>query len=100
MVYNPPIVLEADGTAKVGEIALVHPVNPMRRGAYVEQATRAAAWAILYVICWLLMRLSCYVGLPNDCDLPTEPLEVLTDLLVLLVFSLAQVNATLTRSSF
>lgn len=92
MVYNPPIEKTEDGAIKEGEIALTHPVNPMRRGAYVEQATRATGWAFMYVVGWLLMRLSCYAGLPNDCDLPNEPLEVLTDLLVLLVFSLAQVR--------
>lgn len=92
MVYNPPIEKGADGSAKAEEVALSHPVNPMRRGAYVEQATRAAGWAIMYVIGWLLMRLSCHVGLPDDCNLPSKPLEVLTDLLVLLVFALAQVS--------
>lgn len=93
MVYNPPQDKAADGSVDKGpsEPVAVHPVNPMRRGAYVEQATRATAWAILYVVAWLLMRLSCYAGLPGDCFLASEPLEVLTDLLVLLVFSLAQV---------
>lgn len=90
MVYNPPV--ERDG-GKPAEIALTHPVNPMRRSAYVEQATRATGWALLYVVGWLLMRLSCYAGLPNDCNLASEPIDVLTDLLVLLVFSLAQVRA-------
>lgn len=87
MVYNPPVDREG---AKPPEIALTHPVNPMRRSAYVEQATRATGWALLYVVGWLLMRLSCYAGLPDDCNLPSEPIDVLTDLLVLLVFSLAQ----------
>lgn len=89
-MYNPPV--ERDG-GKPAEIALTHPVNPMRRSAYVEQATRATGWALLYVVGWLLMRLSCYAGLPNDCNLASEPIDVLTDLLVLLVFSLAQVRA-------
>ena len=89
MVYNPPV--DRDGPK--AEIALTQPVNPMRRSAYVEQATRATGWALLYVVGWLLMRLSCYAGLPPDCNLPSEPIDVLTDLLVLLVFSLAQVRA-------
>ena len=89
-MYNPPVDREG---AKPPEIALTHPVNPMRRSAYVEQATRATGWALLYVVGWLLMRLSCYAGLPPDCNLASEPIDVLTDLLVLLVFSLAQVRA-------
>lgn len=94
MVYNPPVEKGEDGEPKKdGGVALTHPVNPMRRGAYVEQATRASGWAAMYVLGWLLMRLSCYAGLPDDCNLPSEPLEVLTVLLVLLVFSLAQVRA-------
>lgn len=93
MVYNPPVEVGEDGEPiKDGGVALTHPVNPMRRGAYVEQATRATGWAVMYVLGWLLMRLSCYAGLPNDCNTPSEPLEVLTVLLVLLVFSLAQVR--------
>ncbi|CAM9135126.1 unnamed protein product, partial [Ectocarpus sp. 8 AP-2014] len=91
MVYNPPVERGEDGEPiKDGGVALTHPVNPMRRGAYVEQATRATGWAVMYILGWLLMRLSCYAGLPGDCNLPDEPLEVLTVLLVLLVFSLAQ----------
>lgn len=94
MVYNPPVERGEDGEPiKDGGVAVTHPVNPMRRGAYVEQATRATAWAAMYIVGWLLMRLSCYAGLPDDCNLPDEPLEVLTVLLVLLVFSLAQVRA-------
>lgn len=93
MVYNPPVEVGEDGEPiKDGGVALTHPVNPMRRGAYVEQATRATGWAAMYVLGWLLMRLSCYAGLPDDCNLPSEPLEVLTVLLVLLVFALAQVR--------
>lgn len=93
MVYNPPVEIGDDGEPiKDGGVALTHPVNPMRRGAYVEQATRATGWAVMYVLGWLLMRLSCYAGLPDDCNTPSEPLEVLTVLLVLLVFSLAQVR--------
>ncbi|CAM9138983.1 unnamed protein product [Scytosiphon promiscuus] len=91
MVYNPPVERGEDGEPiKDGGVAVTHPVNPMRRGAYVEQATRATGWAAMYLVGWLLMRLSCYAGLPDDCNLPDEPLEVLTVLLVLLVFSLAQ----------
>lgn len=99
MVYNPPIAIDEDGKTKDPGIAHTHPSNPMRRGAYVEQATRATGWAVLYLVGWLLMRLSCYIGLPDDCDLANEPLEVLTDLLVLLVFCLTQVNVKGMRST-
>lgn len=93
MVYNPPVEVGDDGEPiKDGGVALTHPVNPMRRGAYVEQATRATGWAAMYLLGWILMRLSCAAGLPDDCNTPSEPLEVLTVLLVLLVFSLAQVR--------
>lgn len=90
MVYNPPVDKENEGKALPP--AAIVPVNPMRRGAYVEQAQRATVWAAVYVLGWLLMRLSCYIGLPDDCILAEEPLEVLTDLIVLLVFSLVQVR--------
>lgn len=93
MVYNPPVERGEDGEPiKDGGVAITHPVNPMRRGAYVEQATRATGWCVMYVLGWLLMRLSCAAGLPKDCNTPSEPLEVLTVLLVLLVFALAQVR--------
>lgn len=94
MVYNPPIEKTADGSdPKPPPPAAIIQANPMRRGAYVEQAMRATAWAGLYVLAWLLMRLSCYIGMPPDCDLADDALEVLTDLLVLLVFSLGQVRS-------
>lgn len=88
MVYNPPVLKEADG-----EEPVVVTVNPARSGdAYIEQAKRAAAWITLLVICWLWQRLMCHFGLPPSCDLPMDALEVLTDLLALLVFGLTQVR--------
>lgn len=36
-----------------------------------------------------------HLGLPDHCDIATEPLEVLTDLVVLFTFSLAQVSSIL-----
>ena len=99
MVYNPPIVL-IDGKVKDGGVAHTHPVNPMRRGAYVEQATRATGWAAIYIIGWLLMRLSCYIGLPDDCKLANDPLEVLANILVLLVLCLVQVSRSFLSRRF
>lgn len=89
MVYNPPVLKE--GTE--GGEPVVVTVNPARSGdAYIEQAKRAAAWIGLLVICWLFQRLMCHFGLPPNCDLPTDALEVLTDLLALNVFGLTQVR--------
>eukprot|EP00752_Nemacystus_decipiens_P003260 g3017.t1 len=86
MVYNPPVLKEKDG-----EEPVVVTVNPARSGdAYIEQAKRAAAWIGLLVLVWLWQRLMCHFGLPPNCDLPTDALEVLTDLLALLVFGLTQ----------
>lgn len=93
MVYNPPADKSTEDGKAVPPAAIV-PVNPMRRGAYVEQAQRATIWAALYVLGWLLMRLSCYIGLPDDCILAEEPLEVLTDFVTLLVFALVQVSVS------
>lgn len=90
MVYNPPVLKQADG-----EEPVVVTVNPARSGdAYIEQAKRAAAWMGLLLICWLLQRLMCHFGLPPSCDLPRDALEVLTDLLALLVFGLTQVRGS------
>lgn len=101
MVYNPPIERAngGDPTKPAAPVATV-PVNPMRRGAYIEQAARASAWALLYLLGWILMRLLCHLGLPNDCILAKEPLEVLTDILTLLVFSLGQVRGRHIGSGF
>lgn len=90
MVFNPPVPKDADGE---GEPVVVT-VNPARSGdAYIEQAKRAAAWIGLLVVVWLWQRLMCHFGLPPNCDLPMDALEVLTDLLTLLVFGLTQVSA-------
>lgn len=88
MVFNPPVLKEADGGDPV-----VVTVAPARSGdAYVEQAKRAAVWMALLLICWLLQRLMCEFNLPPECDLPMDALEVLTDLLTLMVFGLTQVS--------
>lgn len=97
MVYNPPIETLSD--IKAPPPAAIVPVNPMRRGAYVEQAQRATVWASMYVLGWILMRLSCYIDLPDDCILAEEPLEVLTDLAVLLVFALTQVSYSIVHNA-
>lgn len=90
MVFNPPVLKQADG--EEGEPPVVVTVAPARSGdAYVEQAKRAAAWMTLLIICWLFQRLMCHFNLPPECDLPKDALEVLTDLLALMVFGLTQV---------
>ena len=59
-------------------------------GVYSGQNNRAMLWAGLYAIGWILQRLWCHLGLPEDCNLAMRPLEVLTDLVVLFGFALAQ----------
>ncbi|CAM9973514.1 unnamed protein product [Ectocarpus sp. 12 AP-2014] len=88
MVFNPPVLKQdADNAEKPVKVT----VSPARSGdAYVEQAKRAAAWIGLLLICWLFQRLMCHFDLPPHCDLPSDALEVLTDLLALLVFGLTQ----------
>ncbi|CAM9419933.1 unnamed protein product [Scytosiphon promiscuus] len=86
MVYNPPVLKDADA-----EEPVTVTVTPARSGdAYIEQAKRAAAWMVLLVITYLWQRLMCHFDLPPNCDLPTTALEVLTDLLALLAFGLTQ----------
>lgn len=95
MVYNPPVLKEADG----GDDPVTVTVAPQRSGdAYIEQAVRGAAWVSLLVICWLLQRLMCHFDLPPHCDLPSTALEVLTDLLTLMAFGLTQVRGRRDRS--
>lgn len=89
MVYNPPVSKDGEG----GEDPVTVTIEPVRMGdAYVEQAKRAAGWITLLALGWLFQRLMCDFGLPPHCDLPSDALEVLTDLLTLLVFGLAQVR--------
>lgn len=63
-------------------------------GGKCESRT-AAAWAIgVLGSGWLLMRLWCYLDLPKDCEVPVEAMDVITNLVVLLAFGVAQVNRT------
>lgn len=59
----------------------------------LSRGGRAAVWVGFYVICWLLMGLSCEIGLPPDCLRASEPVEVLLELPVLLAFALGQASA-------
>ncbi|CAM9822385.1 unnamed protein product [Ectocarpus sp. 12 AP-2014] len=59
-------------------------------GGYDGQNKRALIWAAVYFLAWILQRLWCHLGLPDHCDLAMRPLDVLTDLVVLFTFSLAQ----------
>ncbi|CAN0128233.1 unnamed protein product [Scytosiphon promiscuus] len=54
------------------------------------RGTKAAIWFFFYVVCWLLMQLSCEIGLPSNCRREYEPMDVLTELPFLLAFSLGQ----------
>lgn len=58
------------------------------------RSTRAAVWIGFYIFCWLLMGLSCEVDLPPDCRRASEPIEVLTEVPVLVAFALGQASAT------
>lgn len=81
----------------------VHPGTPplvfalqhlaMTESTAIGRGTRAAIWVGFYVLCWLLMGLSCRVDLPHDCRRASEPMEVLIELPVLLAFALGQVGA-------
>ncbi|CAM9309728.1 unnamed protein product, partial [Hapterophycus canaliculatus] len=57
---------------------------------YEGQNMRALIWASVYFLGWILQRLWCHLGLPDHCDLAFKPLDVLSDLVVLFTFSLAQ----------
>eukprot|EP00903_Cladosiphon_okamuranus_P010505 g9936.t1 len=57
---------------------------------YEGQNKRALIWAGVYFLGWIVQRLWCHLGLPDHCDLAMKPLDVLTDLVVLFTFSLAQ----------
>lgn len=58
----------------------------------LSQGGRALVWVAMYLVAWILMGVSCEVGLPGDCRRASDPLEVLTELPVLLAFGLAQVR--------
>lgn len=89
MVYNPPVIKEGGDAEEPVTVT----IEPVRMGdAYVEQAKRAAGWITVLLLGWLFQRLLCDFGLPPHCDVPKDALEVLTDLLTLLVFGLAQVR--------
>ena len=58
-----------------------------------ERGSKAAVWFGFYVVCYLLMGLSCEVGLPTNCTRASEPMEVLMELPLLLAFAIAQASA-------
>eukprot|EP00752_Nemacystus_decipiens_P010952 g9733.t1 len=57
---------------------------------YQGQNKRALIWGGVYFLGWIVQRLWCHLGFPDHCDLAMRPLDVLTDLVVLFTFSLAQ----------
>ena len=59
-----------------------------------ERGSKAAVWFGFYVVCYLLMGVSCEVGLPTNCTRASEPMEVLMELPLLLAFAIAQASAT------
>lgn len=61
----------------------------------LSKSGRALVWVSMHLIGWLLMGVSCEVGLPGDCRRASQPLEVLTELPVILAFALAQVSEKL-----
>ena len=54
--------------------------------------SRGLIWFAFYVMCWLLMGLSCLFGLPSDCRRPSTTQEVLIELPVLLAFAMGQAS--------
>ena len=58
----------------------------------MSRSARAALWVGFHVLCWLSMGLSCRVNLPPNCRRASEPMEVLTELPVLLAFALSQAS--------
>lgn len=58
----------------------------------MSRSARAAIWVGFYVLCWMAMGLSCRADLPPNCLRASEPMEVLTELPVLLVFALSQAS--------
>lgn len=59
-----------------------------------ERGAKAAVWFSFYVLCWLLMQVSCEVGLPSNCRREYEPVDVLTEVPFLLAFSIGQVRGS------
>ncbi len=57
-----------------------------------ERGSKAATWFGFYVLLWLLQQFSCKFGLPNNCRQALEPMEVLTELPLLLAFAVCQVS--------
>eukprot|EP00752_Nemacystus_decipiens_P013793 g12245.t1 len=55
-----------------------------------ERGTKAAVWCAFYMVLWLLMQLSCEVGLPSNCTAVSEPMDVLTELPFLVAFAVGQ----------
>lgn len=58
-----------------------------------ERGAKAATWCAFYIVLWLLMQLSCEVGLPSNCTAASEPMEVLTELPFLVAFAVGQASA-------
>lgn len=58
-----------------------------------ERGAKAAVWCAVYIMVWLLMQLSCELGLPDNCTAVSEPLEVLAELPFLIAFAVGQVSA-------
>ncbi|CAB1100560.1 unnamed protein product [Ectocarpus sp. CCAP 1310/34] len=55
-----------------------------------ERGAKAAVWFSFYVLCWLLMQVSCELEPPGNYRWACQPLDVLTELPFLLAFALGQ----------
>lgn len=91
MVFNPPVLRPGPGTEEEKNMPTVTIAPKRSKEAYIDQARRAGIWAAVVFFGWILTRLTCSYGFPPNCILPTSALEVLTDLLVLLLFAFVQV---------
>lgn len=58
-----------------------------------ERGAKAAVWCAFFIVLWLLMQLSCEVGLPSNCTTVSGPLEVLTEFPFLIAFAVGQASA-------
>lgn len=58
-----------------------------------ERGAKAAVWCSFYILLWLLMQLSCEIGLPSNCSQVSGPMEVLTELPFLVAFAVGQASA-------
>lgn len=63
------------------------------------EARVASAYAVLMLGSgWLLTRLWCFLGLPQDCDLADDGIDLIANIVVLLAFGIAQVSESLPAS--